>query len=308
MKVKVLVLAVAFLLIDPPSAYALEAPSGTTEFPLWPGTPPGDQPLEVEETYAEGRVENVRIPTLTVFLPPRDRATGTAVVICLGGGYWLLAVDHEGYEVARWLNSLGVAAFVLKYRHRHFRHPVPMWDAQRAIRTVRARAEEWGVDPQRVGILGFSAGGHLASTVATHFDAGNPEAADPVERQGSRPDFAVLIYPVITFLPPALHQGSRDNLLGPNPAPELVRSLSNETQVTAETPPVFLVHSADDDGVPVQNSIEFFLACRRVGVPAELHVYERGGHGYGMRADRCPAAADWPGRCALWLRQHGWIR
>lgn len=281
--------------------------SGGQEIPLWPGSPPGDQPLAVEETYADGRVENVRIPTLTVFLPPPERATGAGVVICPGGGYWLLAIDHEGYEVARWLNSLGVAAFVLKYRHRYFRHPIPLWDAQRAIRTVRAKAEQWRVDPRRVGILGFSAGGHLASTVATHFDAGDPNATDPIERQSSRPDFAILVYPVITFEKPTLHKGSRDNLLGPHPPAELIGNLSNETQVTPETPPVFLVHSADDDAVPVENSIDFFLACRRAGVPAELHVYDTGGHGYGMRADRCPAAADWPGRCASWMRQHGWL-
>lgn len=281
--------------------------SGGQEIPLWPGSPPGDQPLAVEETYADGRVENVRIPTLTVFLPPPERATGAGVVICPGGGYWLLAIDHEGYEVARWLNSLGVAAFVLKYRHRYFRHPIPLWDAQRAIRTARAKAEQWRVDPRRVGILGFSAGGHLASTVATHFDAGDPNATDPIERQSSRPDFAILVYPVITFEKPTLHKGSRDNLLGPHPPAELIGNLSNETQVTPETPPVFLVHSADDDAVPVENSIDFFLACRRAGVPAELHVYDTGGHGYGMRADRCPAAADWPGRCASWMRQHGWL-
>jgi len=275
---------------------------------LWPGQPPGDKDLGVAERYENGHVQHVRTPTLTVFLPPKERATGTAVVICPGGGYWLLAIDHEGYEIARWFNSIGVAGIVVKYRHRYFRHPIPLMDAQRAIRTVRYRAKEWGIDPQRIGIMGFSAGGHLASTAATHFDGGQPNADDPIERVSCRPDFAILMYPVITFTQPTMHRGSRNNLLGTEPDPKLVKALSNELQVTAQTPPVFLVHSSDDHTVPVQNSIDFYLACVEAGVPAELHVYEKGGHGYGMRADRCPAAGDWPGRCERWLRQRGLLR
>ncbi|MBN1818138.1 MAG: alpha/beta hydrolase [Sedimentisphaerales bacterium] len=277
------------------------------EIPLWTDGVPGAKALEAAETYENGHVQHVQTPTLTVYLPEKDKANGAAVVICPGGAYWLLAFDHEGHEVAKWLNSIGVAGIIVKYRHRDFKHPVPMLDAQRAIRTVRFRAREWNIDPKRIGILGFSAGGHLASTAATHFDAGKPDAADPVERVSCRPDFAVLIYPVITFTKETMHRGSRNNLIGENPEPALIESLSNELQVTKETPPTFLVHSSDDNGVSPQNSIDFYLACLKAGVPVEMHIYEKGGHGYGLRADRCTAAADWPGRCEAWMRQRGFM-
>ena len=225
----------------PPSApYAITAVDtahGDREFHLlWPDGAPG----------AVG-TEAVDKPKITVYRAPADRATGAAVVVCPGGGYHVVAADHEGKQIAEWLNSLGVSAFVLQYRlGERYRHPAPLQDAQRAIRTVRSRAREWGVDPKRIGILGFSAGGHLASTAATHFDDGRPDAADPVERESSRPDFAVLCYPVISLVDPMAHAGSRRYLLGDPPDPALVELLSNERQVTARTPPTFLWHTADD--------------------------------------------------------------
>jgi len=260
---------------------------------LWPAGAPG----------ALGR-EPLDVPTLVPYLPAKESRTGAAVIVCPGGGYSRLA-DHEGGPVAEWLNSVGVAAFVLKYRHTaRYPHPAPLQDAQRAVRTLRARAAEWGLDPSRVGILGFSAGGHLASTAGTHFDAGRADAADPVERQSSRPDLMILIYPVITMREKT-HAGSRRNLLGADPKPELVALLSNEEQVTKETPPAFVVHTVNDAGVPVENSLMFVSALRRAGVPFELHLYERGPHGFGLGnrgAAPDPVLSTWPAHCAAWLR------
>jgi acetyl esterase/lipase len=201
-----------------------------------------------------------------------------------------------------------VAAFVLKYRlGPRYHHPAPLQDAQRALRTVRARAKEWNVDPGRVGIWGFSAGGHLASTAATHFDDGNADAADPIDKVGCRPDFAILCYPVITLKPPYAHAGSRKNLLGDKPDPKLLDSLCNETQVTAKTPPTFLFHTNEDSGVPPENSILFYLALRKNKVPAELHVYEKGRHGVGL-ASGDPILKTWPDRLDGWLRTRGLLK
>lgn len=261
---------------------------------LWPEGAPG----------AVGN-EDADRPTLTVYLPPADRAVPTGVVVCPGGGYAKLAMDHEGRQVAEWLNSLGVAAFVLKYRLApRYRHPAPLEDAKRALRLVRSRAGEFRIAPDRIGVWGFSAGGHLASTLATHFDAGNPAAADPIERVSCRPDFAILAYPVISFASEYAHKGSRRNLLGDNPDPALVENLSNEKQVTAQTPPTFLFHTNEDQGVPAENSVLFYLALRRAGVPAELHIYERGRHGVGLAPDD-PVLSSWPQRLADWLRVRG---
>jgi acetyl esterase/lipase len=261
---------------------------------LWPDGAPG----------AVGDEEADR-PSLRVYLPPAERATGAGIVVCPGGGYAVLAMDHEGHQVAQWLNSIGVAAFVVQYRlGPRYHHPAPLEDAQRAIRTVRARAEQYGVSPDRVGILGFSAGGHLASTAATHFDSGRSDATDEIDRQSCRPDFAVLCYPVISFTEPFAHAGSRNNLLGENPDPALVESLSNEKQVSAETPPTFLFHTGEDTGVPVENSLAFYAACRKAGVPAELHVYQHGPHGVGL-APADPAVGGWKDRLADWLRATG---
>jgi len=246
-------------------------------------------------------------PSLTAYQAPPDKRTGTGVIICPGGSYRALAVDHEGLQVARWLNSLGVTAFVLRYRlGPRYHHPVELGDAQRAIRTVRSRAAEYALRPDRIGVMGFSAGGHLAATTGTHFDAGQAGSADPIERAGSRPDFLVLCYPVISFTTPYTHRGSLQNLLGDNPDPKLVESLSNELQVTAQTPPAFLFHTTTDATVPPENSVLFYLALRRAGVAAELHVYERGQHGLGL-APADPVLSSWPARLVDWLRVHGWL-
>jgi acetyl esterase/lipase len=224
------------------------------------------------------------------------------MIVCPGGGYHWLA-PHEGEPVARWLNGLGIAAFVLEYRHAPQRHPAPLHDTQRAIRLVRHHAAEWNVAPDRVGILGFSAGGHLATTAGTHHDAGDPHAADPVERLSCRPDLLVLCYPVITFLPGG-HSGSMANLLGDDPPEELRRSLSAELHVTPETPPAFLWHTAEDASVPVQDSLLFASALHRAGVPFALHVFPRGRHGLGLAPDDL-AVGQWTALCARWLAEQG---
>jgi acetyl esterase/lipase len=247
-------------------------------------------------------------PKITVYRAPADAASGAAVIVCPGGGYSRLASDHEGRQFGEWFNSLGVTAFVLQYRlGPRYRYPAPLQDAQRAIRLVRARAAEWGVDPARVGILGFSAGGHLASTAATHFDDGHSDDADPVERQGSRPDFAVLAYPVISFFDPAAHSGSRRNLLGEPADPALVELLSNERQVTPRTPPTFLFHTADDASVPVANSLLFFEALQKKGVASELHVFPHGRHGVGLAASDA-SLSIWPRLLATWMDGLGLLK
>jgi acetyl esterase/lipase len=286
-----LFLTIPYLVVNPTLAQDAKPISPPKAQPLWPHGAPG----AIGKTPAD-------IPTHTVYLPPADKSTGAAVVICPGGGYGFVAMDHEGHQVARWLNSIGVAGIILNYRHAPaYHHPVPLQDAQRALRAVRARAKDWGIDPHRVGILGFSAGGHLASTAGTHFDAGRPDADDPIEQQSCRPDFMVLIYPVISFSSPATHKGSRANLLGKNPDPKLVESLSNEKQVTDQTPPTFLVHTSEDTTVPPQNSIAFYLALHKHHVPAELHVFEKGAHGLGLGRSGT-AFARWPELCAAWLK------
>jgi acetyl esterase/lipase len=270
------------------------ADAGPKEELLWPKGAPGAVGSEAADK-----------PTLTAYLPPADKATGAAVVVCPGGGYGFLAVGHEGKEPAEFLNKLGVAAFVLKYRIApRYHHPAPLQDVQRALRTVRARAKAYHLSPNKVGVWGFSAGGHLASTVATHFDDGKPDAEDPVERVGCRPDFAILCYPVITLKPPYYHKGSRDNLLGKSPDAQLLDSLCNETQVTARTPPTFLFHTNADAGVPPENSVLFYMALRKAKVPAEMHVYEKGRHGVGL-APRDPVLSSWSKRLADWLKERG---
>ncbi len=268
--------------------------------PLWPDGVPGAKGIGSEETYSEGRISHVHEPTIAVHLPPEDKSTGTAVVIAPGGGYGILAIDKEGHDVARWLNSLGVAGIVLKYRLGDYGHPAPLQDAQRALSTVRSRAAEWNIDPRRIGIMGFSAGGHLASTAGTHFHSGDSGAENPIDWAGNRPDFMILIYPVISMQEGLTHQGSRKNLMGEDPDKQLVEYLSNELQVTPETPPTFLVHADDDKAVLAENSVSFYLALRKAGVPAEMHIYEEGGHGFGLGV-RGGSVTSWPGRCADWL-------
>jgi acetyl esterase/lipase len=263
--------------------------------PLWPGKAPA----------AVGDSDTDK-PTLTRFAPPADKANGTAVVVCPGGGYGFLANDHEGKQIAEWLVARGVNAFVLKYRiatkdRPGPLHPAPMLDVQRAIRTVRANARTLGIDPARVGVWGFSAGGHLASTAATHFDAGKPDAEDPIERVSSRPDFAILAYPVVSMDPAVTHGGSRRNLLGDKPDAALVELMSNDKQVTKETPPTFIFHTADDEAVKLENALRFKAACEKVGVPVELAEYPKGPHGVGL-AQKIPDLKDWPDKLEAWMK------
>jgi acetyl esterase/lipase len=265
------------------------------------------EPVLLWTTGAPGKVgdEELDKPSIRVYPAPSDRSSGTAVVVCPGGGYGALAVDHEGHQIAKWLNSVGVTGIVLKYRlGPRYRHPVPLQDAQRAIRYARANAERLGVSSRRIGIMGFSAGGHLASTAATHFDAGQSDHSDTIERVSCRPDFAILGYPVISFTEPFAHKGSARNLLGDNPSQELLNSLSNEKQVTKETPPTFLFHTGEDTGVPAENSVAFYLACRKAGVPAEMHIYRYGPHGVGLSPGD-PVTFTWKDRLADWLRASG---
>lgn len=259
---------------------------------LWNGEAPG----------ALGK-EDKDIPTLTPYLAEPGKATGAAIVICPGGGYGGLA-SHEGKDYALWLNELGVSGFVLKYRlgSQGYRHPSMLQDASRAIRLVRARAEEWKVDPRRVGIMGSSAGGHLASTAVTHFDPGQPAAEDVIERQSSRPDLGILCYAVIS-MGPNTHEGSKRNLLGQNPPAELVQSLSNELQVSAETSPCFIWHTWEDKAVKVENSLEFAMALQRRGVPYDLHIYQKGQHGIGLAGGHA-----WTKDCAFWLHERGFAK
>ena len=262
--------------------------------PLWSDGAPG----------ALGKADK-DIPTLTPYLADPAIATGAAMVILPGGGYGGLAA-HEGKGYADWLVTNGVSCFVVKYRlgSHGYRHPCMLQDAARAVRLVRAKASEWKVDPKRVGIMGSSAGGHLASTLLTHFDAGRAEAADPVERQSSRPDLGVLCYAVIS-MGPLTHGGSKQNLLGRNPDPELVKLLSNELQVTKDTPPCFVWHTWEDKAVKVENSLEFAIALQRNGVPFDLHIYQKGGHGMGLGKTQ---PHPWANDCVFWLKAQGFVK
>jgi acetyl esterase/lipase len=274
---------------------APQTPSQPAPIPLWPSGAPGAKGDAPED-----------IPSVQLYQPPADKASGAAIVVCPGGGYGRLA-PHEGHDIAVWLNGIGVTAVVLKYRlGPKYQHPVMMQDALRAIRYTRSKASEWKIDPNRVGIMGFSAGGHLASTAATHFDAGATNASDPVEKLSSRPDLAILCYPVITMTDPFVHKGSRKNLLGDTPTGQLIDLMSNEKQVTEQTPPTFLFHTQDDPGVPVENSMMFALALRQKKVPFEMHLYEHGRHGVGL-APGDPALSTWPKLLENWLRARGFV-
>jgi acetyl esterase/lipase len=271
-----------------------------TVVPLWNGPAP----------QSHGTTPN-DIPTLTVFLPENASQASPAIVICPGGGYQMLAFDHEGINEAKWFQQRGVAAFVLKYRLpvNGYRHPVPMLDAQRAMRLVRSHAADWKINPAKVAVMGFSAGGHLAATVDTHFDAGNPQAADSVDKQGCRPDFAVLVYAVIGMknVTTEPEKGCRTNLFGPNPDPALVESLSNETQVTSQMPPTVLVHAVDDESVPIEQSRLMYAVLQKAGVPSALQEYPHGGHGFGLGAkDRNPPPG-WLDKAYDWLKSQGFM-
>ncbi len=279
------------------------------EILLWPASHPanqGDEPKTVDSPEWTERV--TKSPMLTPFLPAADKRGGAAIVICPGGGYGGLAMQKEGLDTAEWFRAQGVAGIVLRYRCGGGKNqqPVPLEDAQHAIRTVRARAGEWGIDPQRVGVIGFSAGGHLASTATTMFDDGDPKAADPVDRQSSRPDFSVLVYPVISMETGVTHNGSRKNLLGDSPSDELIEHWSSYRRVGDKTPPTFLVHASDDKAVLAKNSLLFYQALVDHGIPTEMHVYEEGGHGFGMfHGDR--PVDHWPEQLLPWLKKHAGI-
>lgn len=264
--------------------------------PLWPEGAPGAKGNQPED-----------IPSIQLYQPPAEKATGSAIVVCPGGGYARLA-SHEGHDIAVWLNSIGVTAVVLKYRlGPRYSHPAPMQDVLRAIRTTRVKASEWKIDPNRVGVMGFSAGGHVASTAGTHFDDGNPNATDPIEKASSRPDLLILCYPVITMTLPFAHPGSRQNLIGKEPPQELIDLMSNEKQITVKTPPAFLFHTTDDATVPVENSMMFAAALRKAKVPYELHVYETGKHGVGL-AQNNPVLSTWSKMLENWLHVRGFIK
>jgi acetyl esterase/lipase len=289
------VIGLGLLVVSMSNAMA-DAPTATgTRVLLWPQGAP----------LAVGTADEDR-PSLEMFKPASGAAPSAAVIVLPGGGYERLAVEKEGISAARWLTERGVAAFVLRYRvGPRYHHPAPMLDVLRAVRLVRARAKEFGVAPDHIGVWGFSAGGHLASTAATLGDAGDAKAADPVDRASARPDFAVLSYPVIFMREgPATHMGSRRHLLGEHPAPALAEEMSTETRVSARTPPTFLFHTSEDRSVPPDNSLAFYQALRRAGVPAELHVYQTGGHGVGLHPDDA-ILATWTDRLADWLRRQG---
>ncbi len=280
--------------------------------PLYEGAVPNSKPYATKEWWepqsnGDTIVHYTSQPTLNVFLPDKAIANGTAVVICPGGSYWVTSIVKEGFAVAREFNKMGVAAFVLKYRIPNDSSMIdkkigPLQDAQRAIQLVRMHAKEWNIDTGKVGIMGFSAGGHLASTAATHF---NHSYIDNASNINLRPDFAMFIYPVISFQDSIAHIGSRDQLIGKNPPKQLLDSFSNELRVTAQTPPTFLVHATDDDVVPVMNSIVFYEHLLQYKIPAEVHIYKAGGHGFGMMN---PATKDvWMERCKNWLQSMGLI-
>ena len=308
-----LFLTLAALLIAAPVSFAADP----TEIRLWPGVAPGSERAghvtEIVQNRGtpdqpDRRIQGVTVPVITVYRPDRARNTGTAIIICPGGGYSAVVIDKEGHDIARYLESIGVTAIVLKYRLLRpegftFDSDVPWLDASRAIRLTRHHAAEWNLDADRIGIMGFSAGGHLASTVATRFDNGSSESADPIDHHSSRPDFQVLIYPVISFQDEIANTGSRRNLIGDDPDAELVDRYSSELQVTEQTPPAFLV-STYDDRVKAENILRYFKALRTVNVPAEMHVYEVGGHGYGIRPTGKPVST-WHHRFGEWMEERG---
>ncbi len=270
-----------------------------------PNFQPTDE-VEQRDTTDIVRISKVQTPNIAIFLPSKKTATGEAVIICPGGGYQRLAYDWEGEDIAKFWNSKGVAAIVLKYRlptskSQVVPHKSPLMDAQRAMRLVRYHAEDWNIDPEKTGIMGFSAGGHLASTLSTHFDYGDPDATDPVERMSCRPDFSILVYPVISFTADFQHTGSHKALLGENPDPGLSEYYSNESQVSDDTPPALLIHSSDDKAVPVNNSIAYYKALQEKAITAEMHIYPYGGHGYGLAVGK-GYLSTWPERCNTWLK------
>lgn len=272
--------------------------------PLWPEGVPGAKSGLGEEKIVDGRISNVSVPTLTYYGPAVDRPNGTAVIICPGGGYGLLSNDREGIQYASWLSTLGVTSFVLKYRLAEFGHPAPLQDVLRAVRLVRSHAADYKINPDRIGVMGSSAGGHLAASAATLYDHPDGKTGAALDAVKARPDFVILMYPVITMKDPAAHAGSRKNLLGAHPTAELLKLMSVEDQVTPNTSPTLLIHTQEDTSVPVENSILFYQALTRAHVPAEMYLFEHGSHGMGMRP-ALGTASDWPKRAEEWLKARG---
>jgi len=291
----ILICCLAVVISASALATARQMPAQTPpqEIPLWEGGAPG----------ALGDADADK-PTLTYYRANRG-ANGTAIIVAPGGGYGALAMDHEGRQIAGYFNAMGVTAFVLKYRlGPRYRHPIELGDAQRAIRRVRSGAQQFAIASDRIGMMGFSAGGHLTATAGTRFDGGKPDAPDPIDRVSCRPDFLILGYPVITFDPAVTHSGSVRNLLGENPDPKLLQELSNELHVSERTPPTFLFHTNADTGVVPENSVRFYLALRKAKVPAEMHIFENGPHGVGLALGD-PALGLWPTLLTNWLRGRG---
>lgn len=290
----------------------MELTAQTNTIKLWQGDIPGAKKSAdyIEKTTGGNgeivRIGNISAPELTVYLPKPEIATGSAVLIIPGGGYSIVAIDHEGFEVAKWLNTLGIAGIVLKYRLpsdviMDNKSIGPLQDAQEAMRVIRRNAEKWNLKTDKIGVIGFSAGGHLASTLSTHYDEKVYELKD---NTSARPDFSILIYPVITFDAAFTHKGSRNNLIGENPSEDQVKKFSNELQVNSQTPPAFLVHSSNDEAVPVQNSILYYQQLQKNKVQAEMHIFQKGGHGYGLAKNR-GTESGWPALCANWLKEMG---
>ncbi len=280
-----------------------------TILPLWPEEIPNRVVTDEQEVHEKGdilRISKVQEPSLAVYLPARANANGKAVLIFPGGGYQILAYDWEGTDIAKFFNSKGIAAFVVKYRlpvSRSLTHKynVPLIDAQRAIRMVRSNSDRWNLESSQIGVIGFSAGGHLASTLGTHYKDTVYAAQDAIDNFSARPDFMILVYPVISFSSGARHQGSKDALLGQDPDSSLTARFSNEMQVDEETPPTILIHAADDAGVPPENSILFFQALKKYNIPAAMHMYPTGGHGFSL-ATRDPYLSGWTDRVVEWLQ------
>jgi acetyl esterase/lipase len=295
------------------TAISLKSMAQNETIALWPeGKVPGSIANKVEEKSVTDdtgilRISGVTVPTITAFIVPKEKATGAAVMICPGGGYAILAASHEGSDLARWFNQHGISAFVLKYRlpdakAMTHQHEVPLMDAMQGMKLIRQSAKKWNIDTDKIGVMGFSAGGHLAATLSTHYNLG-AQASDE-----AKPNFSILLYPVISLAPELAHGGSRDNLLGPDKSEELIKYYSNELQVSAKTPPAFLVHAMDDGAVPVENSIAYYLALKKFKTPAEMHLYPKGGHGFGLRTEGKGSLVNWPAAMDGWLKANGWTK
>lgn len=297
----------SFLLVLMLTALLASSPTfgSPVVIPLWPeGVPNAKPDLGPEQIDERGFVTHIANPTLAVYPAAVDRPNGTAVIVCPGGGYRGLSRAREGVQYANWLSHLGITAFVLTNRVGEFGHPAPLQDVLRAIRIVRSRAADFKIDPARIGVMGSSAGGHLAASAGTLFDHAHGRTGAELDAVNARPDFLILMYPVITFDDPHAHVGSRELLLGENPSPELLQLLSVEKQVTAQTPPSLLIHTQEDQTVPIENSLLFFQALTRAKVPAELYAFEHGSHGMGMR-DGLGTSSEWPKRAEEWLKTRG---